>query len=123
MPPKQLPGRPAPLGATWDPARRGVNFAIFSEHATRVELCLFDEPTGPEVARLPLTKRTHHVWHGHVGGLRPGQLYGYRIHGPYAPRLGQRFNPAKLLVDPYARAITGQPDWSQPVFAYRMGRR
>jgi glycogen operon protein len=120
---KVAAGRPHPLGATFEPAAGGTNFALFSEHAARVELCLFDEPWGPEVARIALPKRTGHVWHGLVSGVRPGQLYGYRVYGPYAPRLGQRFNPAKLLIDPYARAIAGQVDWSQPVFGYRFGRR
>ncbi|MBX5492938.1 MAG: glycogen debranching protein GlgX [Chloroflexi bacterium] len=120
---KVLAGSPHPLGATWDPAAGGTNFALFSEHATRVELCLFNDPWGPEVERIALPKRTRHVWHGFVVGVRPGQLYGYRVYGPYAPRLGQRFNPAKLLIDPYARAIAGQVDWSQPVFGYRFGRR
>src|SRR5689334_22642723 len=123
MPPGVSPGQPHPLGATWDAARTGTNFAVFSEHATRVELCLFDEPWGPEVARVQLPKRAYHVWHGFVPGIRPGQLYGYRIYGPYAPRQGHRFNPAKLLIDPYAKAIAGRVDWAKPVFGYRFGRR
>ncbi len=123
MPPRVLPGRPFPLGATWDPQREETNFALFSEHGTRVELCLYDEPWGKEVERIALPRRTYHVWHGCLTGVRPGQLYGYRVHGPYAPRLGHRFNPAKLLIDPYAKAIAGRVDWSQPVFGYRFGRR
>ncbi|HEY7064934.1 MAG TPA: glycogen debranching protein GlgX [Chloroflexota bacterium] len=123
MPPGVSPGQPYPLGATWDAARNGTNFAVFSEHATRVELCLFDEPWGPEVARVQLPKRTYHVWHGFLRDVQPGQLYGYRIYGPYAPRQGHRFNPAKLLVDPYAKAIAGRVDWAKPVFGYRFGRR
>ncbi len=123
MPPRVSSGRPFPLGATWDPQREEINFAVFSEHATRVELCLYDEPWGKEVERIALPRRTYHVWHGCLTGVRPGQLYGYRVHGPYAPRLGHRFNPAKLLIDPYAKAIAGRVDWSQPVFGYRFGRR
>ncbi len=100
------PGKPYPLGATWD--GRGVNFALFAESATSVELCLFDGPAAPgESQRLRLPEVTAHVWHGYVPGLRPGQLYGYRVAGPFAPEEGHRFNLAKLLVDPYARAITG----------------
>ncbi len=115
------PGSPEPLGATWD--GDGVNFALFSQNATRVDVSLFDEPRGRETARITLREVTRNVWHGYVGGLRPGQLYGYRVDGPYAPREGHRFNPAKLLVDPYARALAGQIDWSAPVFAYRLGAR
>jgi isoamylase len=120
---KVSPGRPYPIGATWDPQQKGTNFALFSEHGTRVEVCLFDEPWGAEVERVVLPRRTYHVWHGFLEGVRPGQLYGYRVYGPYAPRLGQRFNPAKLLIDPYAKAIAGRVDWSAPVFGYRFGRR
>ena len=97
------PGRPYPLGATWDGT--GVNFALFSEHATGVELCLFRQPDdSAEVARIQLTERTDQVWHCYVPDARPGQYYGYRVHGPYAPEQGHRFNPAKLLIDPYAKA-------------------
>ncbi len=115
------PGRPDPLGATWD--GHGVNFALFSQHATRVDLCLFDAPGAQETARVTLPEVTRHVWHGYVAGLQPGQLYGYRVDGPYAPREGQRFNPAKLLVDPYARALAGRVDWHVPVFGYRPGAK
>ena len=101
------PGLPEPLGATWD--GEGTNFALFSEAADAVELCLFDDD-GRE-ARLPLTEVTAHVWHGYVPGVAPGQHYGYRVHGPYDPARGLRFNPAKLLVDPYARAIDRVPHW------------
>jgi isoamylase len=111
------PGRRYPLGATSD--GRGVNFAIFSEHATAVELCLFDDEGGEE--RVPLREHTRFVWHGYVPGLKPGQLYGYRVHGPYEPARGHRFNPAKLVIDPYARALAGVADWSQPLFAYPLG--
>ena len=114
-------GSPDPLGATWD--GRGVNFALFSEHATRVDLCLFNDPRGRETARLTLPRFTRHVWHGYVEGLKPGQLYGYRVYGPYAPNEGHRFNPTKLLVDPYARALSGPIDWSVPLFGYRVGSR
>src|SRR5687767_11295112 len=98
------PGRPFPQGATWD--GEGVNFALFSEHATGVELCLFDgdDPTR-ETARLRLREVTAHVWHGYVPGLEPGQLYGYRVDGPYEPRRGLRFNAIKLVLDPYAKAV------------------
>ena len=115
------PGNPYPLGATWDGS--GVNFALFSEHATGVELCLFDGPEGKqgEVARIPLTEQTHHVWHTYLPEARPGQRYGYRVHGPYEPAQGHRFNPAKLLLDPYAKAIDGTVRWSDALFAYQVG--
>ena len=91
-------GRPWPMGATFD--GEGVNFAVFSAHAERVELCLFSADGRKELCRLPLRERDGDVWHIHVGGLTPGSLYGYRIHGPYAPEGGHRFNPNKLLIDP-----------------------
>ncbi len=109
-----LPGRRAPLGATFD--GEGVHFAVFSETATGVDLCLFDE-RGAET-RLPLRDRTMNVWHGYVPGLLPGQRYGFRAHGAYDPKSGLRFNPNKLLVDPYARSIEGTVDYREPVFAY-----
>ena len=97
------PGHPYPLGATSD--GNGVNFAVFSENATRVELCLFEGPWArAESERIELPDRTFHVFHGYVPGLAPGQLYGYRVHGEWDPARGLRFNPAKLLVDPYALA-------------------
>jgi glycogen operon protein len=113
------PGVPYPLGATWD--GQGVNFAVYSEHATAVEVCLYD-PAQPlqEVARLPLADTTHHVFHGYAPGLKPGMLYGYRVDGPWAPGQGQRFNRHKLLIDPYARAISGKPDLSKPLKAYQL---
>src|SRR5579884_2273259 len=114
-------GSPDPLGATWDAERGGTNFAIFSEHATAVELCLFGAASGAE-ERLELPSRTEHVWHGFAPGISPGQRYGYRVQGRYAPREGQRFNRAKLLIDPYAKAISGRIDWNAPVFGYRFGR-
>jgi isoamylase len=114
------PGRPYPLGATWDGA--GVNFALFSERATAVELCLFDGPdTGQAREQIVLRERTDLVWHGYVPDLGPGQLYGYRVHGPHAPDRGLRFSPAKLLVDPYARALAGELQWRDEVFGYRVG--
>nr|WP_295924774.1 glycogen debranching protein GlgX [uncultured Dyadobacter sp.] len=113
---KVLPGSPYPLGATWD--GKGVNFAIFSENAEGVELCLFD---GDKESRLPLTEVTHQVWHGYVAVLAPGQHYGYRVHGPFDPLNGHRFNPSKLLVDPYAKAIDGAIEWNQAVYGYRFG--
>ena len=99
------PGRPEPLGAT--PDAGGVNFALFSRGADRVDLCLFDPVTGAETAQLPLPEFDGGVWHGYLPGTGPGLRYGYRVHGPFAPRRGQRFNPSKLLLDPYARAWTG----------------
>jgi len=114
------PGRPYPLGATWDGA--GVNFALFSEHATGVELCLFDHPASrAPVERVAVRERTDLVWHGYLPGIGPGQLYGYRAHGPYQPERGLRFNPAKLLIDPYARALAGALRWGDEVFGYRVG--
>ncbi len=111
------PGRPAPLGATWD--GEGTNFALFSEHATSVELCLFDGPdAAAETVRLRLPERTDQVWHAYLPDVRPGQLYGFRVHGAYAPALGHRFNPAKLLIDPYARAISGTIGWSEAQLGY-----
>src|SRR5215213_1763982 len=93
------PGDPQPLGATWD--GQGVNFAVFSAHAEAVELCLFDARSGAE-ERVLLPRMTHQVWHVYLPDVGPGQRYGYRAHGPYEPTAGQRFNPFKLLVDPYA---------------------
>jgi glycogen operon protein len=114
------PGRPYPLGAVYDGA--GVNFALFSQHAHKVELCLFDEATGAfEVETLVLPEQTAHVFHGYVPGLKPGQLYGYRVHGPYDPRAGHRFNPAKLVLDPYALAVANEIDWSEPMVGYSAG--
>jgi isoamylase len=114
------PGRPYPLGATWD--GEGVNFALFSENATAVELCLFDGPDAPkESHRIRLEERTDQVWHLYVPGLWPGQHYGYRVHGPYEPEEGHRFNPYKLLIDPYAKSIAGTIEWSDAMFGYRIG--
>jgi isoamylase len=114
------PGQPYPLGATWD--GEGVNFALFSENATGVELCLFDNPEDTnESDRIKLPELTDHVWHGYLPDVRPGQYYGYRVHGPYKPEEGHRFNPNTLLIDPYAKAITGRIQWSNALFAYKVG--
>jgi len=100
------PGRPYPLGATWDGA--GVNFALFSEHATKVELCLFDSAdAAKEARRIELKEQTDQVWHCYLPDGLPGQLYGYRVHGPYEPAKGHRFNPNKVLLDPYAKLSAG----------------
>jgi glycogen operon protein len=112
-----LPGSPHPLGATWD--GDGVNFAVYSENATAVELCLFDEH-GDET-RVPITQRTEYVWHAWLPGLGPGQRYGFRAHGPWAPEDGLRFNPQVVLLDPYARALDGLARWDAGCFAYRLG--
>ena len=113
-------GFPYPLGATWD--GEGTNFALFSEHAEKVELCLFD-PADPqrEIGRVQLREPTDHVFHGWLAGVKPGTLYGYRVHGPWDPQEGQRFNAHKLLLDPYAKAITGDFQWREEMFAYRIG--
>jgi glycogen operon protein len=111
-------GSPYPLGATWDGS--GVNFAIFSEHAGAVDLCLFD-PDGRDEQRIRLSEQTDLVWHCYLPDLRPGQRYAYRIHGPYAPGDGHRFNPAKLLIDPYARRLDGEVRWDDALFGYRIG--
>jgi isoamylase len=114
------PGYPYPLGANWD--GEGVNFAIFSENATGVELCLFDSPESErESARIPLRERSDQVWHCYLPDVRPGQLYGYRVHGPYKPEEGYRFNPSKLLIDPYGKAITGTIRWSDALYGYQIG--
>ena len=112
-------GSPFPLGATWD--GRGVNFALFSAHATEVDLCLYD-PTGRrETDRIRLPRRTDQVFHCYLPDARPRQLYGYRVHGPYEPEHGHRFNPHKLLIDPYARQIVGRIRWNESLFGYRLG--
>jgi isoamylase len=114
------PGQPYPLGATWDGA--GVNFSLFSENATAVELCLFDGPEGrKEIARIPIKDQTDRIWHLYLPEARPGQLYGYRVYGPYEPKGGSRFNPNKLLLDPYAKAIAGTVHWSEALFGYVVG--
>jgi isoamylase len=110
-----LPGRPYPLGATL--SDKGTNFAIYSEGATRVDLALFDAE-GKQTDCVTLRERTAYVWHGFLSDIKSGQLYGYRIHGPWEPEKGHRFNPAKLLVDPYAKAISGKVDWKAPIFGH-----
>lgn len=114
-----LPGSPTRLGAHWDGS--GVNFALFSANATRVELCLFDSAGRRELERVALPEYTHEVWHGYLPDVRPGQLYGYRVHGPYAPEEGHRFNHNKLLLDPYALELRGDIRWHDAVFGYRVG--
>ncbi len=114
------PGQPYPLGATW--TGLGVNFALFSAHATRVDLCLFDSPYAPTpsiVVTLP--EHTDMVWHGYLPDARPGQLYGYRVYGPYDPGAGHRFNPNKVVLDPYAKSIGRQVRWDDSVFGYTIG--
>ncbi|WP_332742182.1 glycogen debranching protein GlgX [Hydrogenophaga sp.] len=113
------PGKPYPRGATWD--GMGVNFALFSETAERVDLCLFDAGGRNEVARLTLREQTDQVFHGYLPQARPGLLYGYRVHGPYRPQDGHRFNGNKLLLDPYARNIVGTIRWHDALFGYRVG--
>jgi len=119
------PGKPHPLGATWD--GEGTNFALFSEGADAVELCLFgDDPPTPGKGtdgetRVRLTEVTAHIWHGYVPGVGPGRQYGFRVHGPYEPSRGLRFNPEKLVIDPYAQAIDGVLDWDEAVFGYTVG--
>ncbi|WP_299044312.1 glycogen debranching protein GlgX [uncultured Tateyamaria sp.] len=121
MTPFQLTaGRPHPLGATFD--GEGVNFAVFSQHATRVVLCLCDDQ-GREVYLVDLAEREGHIWHGYIAGLRPGQQYGYRVHGPYAPAAGHRFNPYKLLMDPYAKRLSGQVEWHDALYGYEIGHK
>jgi len=112
-------GTPHRLGATWD--GRGTNFALFSANAERVELCLFDAHGRRELERITLPERTEDVWHGYLNDVSPGQLYGYRAHGPYAPEHGHRFNPHKLLLDPYAKRLAGRMVWSDAHFGYRTG--
>jgi len=114
-----LPGRPYPLGATWDGA--GVNFAIFSEHAEKVELCVFDPRGRREVQRVALPEYTDSIWHCYLPDARPGLLYGDRVYGPYDPANGHRFNHHKLLIDPYAVMLFGSLQWSDAQFGYRIG--
>ena len=119
-----LTGSPHPLGATWDcgGGASGTNFAIFSQHATAIELCLFDSPDAEsESQRIALPRRTNLVWHGYVPGVEPGQLYGYRVHGPYQPEQGHRFNPNKVLLDPHAKAIGRGIEWRDELYGCRQG--
>ena len=114
------PGRPYPLGATWD--GEGTNFAIFSEHADAVDLCLFDrDHPDVETSRVRMHERTDMVWHCYLPDVRPGSFYGYRVHGPWAPREGHRFNAAKLLIDPYAKAVSGELQWDEAVYGHATG--
>ncbi len=114
------PGHPYPLGALWD--GNGVNFALYAENATGVDLCLFDATEDRKAAeQIPVTEVSHHVWHLYIPDLKPGQLYGYRVYGPYEPESGHRFNPNKLLIDPYAKAIAGTLQWHDAVFGYQVG--
>ena len=108
------------LGATWDGL--GVNFALFSAHATKVELCLFDDAGEKELERIELPEYTNEVWHGYLPDARPGTTYGYRVHGPYEPDAGHRFNPNKLCLDPYAKAHVNTLKWDPAVFGYTMGQ-
>jgi glycogen operon protein len=119
MPRTILPGKPYPQGATWDGT--GVNFSVYSEKAAAVELCLFDEVDCKESETVPIRECTAYTWHCYLPGVKLGQLYGYRIHGAYNPAAGERFNPAKLLIDPYARALAGRINWDAPVFGYKLG--
>src|SRR5580704_17975545 len=115
------PGQPYPLGSTWD--GEGVNFALYSEHAEKVELCLFDSAGKRETLRVQIREQTDMVWHGYLPELRPGQLYGYRVYGPYAQEKGHRFNHHKLLLDPYGKQVHGTVRWSDANFGYRIGHK
>ncbi|WP_431511341.1 glycogen debranching protein GlgX [Variovorax sp. DAIF25] len=115
------PGEPYPRGATWD--GQGVNFALFTQHAHKVELCLFDESGRRELQRIELRDRTDDVWHCYLPEARPGLAYGYRVHGPYKPEEGHRFNPHKLLVDPYAKDLVGSLRWGDALYGYTVGGR
>ena len=120
VPLRHCPGRPYPLGATWD--GMGVNFSLYSENATEVELCLFDSTTASEEStRIKLKEQTDLVWHGYFPDLRPGQIYGYRVHGPYDPEKAHRFNANKILLDPYAKEIVRTTNWRDEMFGYRIG--
>src|SRR5580704_15378759 len=114
------PGRSYPLGATWDGA--GVNFALFTEHSSKVELCLFESVAATkEAERIVLPERTEQVSHAYLPDVLPGQLYGYRVHGPYEPAKGHRFNPNKVVLDPYAKLIGRELKWADEVFSYKFG--
>ena len=113
-------GHPYPRGATWDGS--GTNFALFSANATKVEVCLFDSNGEHEVERIELPEFTGEIWHGYLPDVSPGMLYGYRVHGPYEPEAGHRFNPNKLLLDPYARSLFGTLKWNPAVFGYTLGK-
>ncbi len=113
------PGSAYPLGSTWD--GKGVNFALFAGNATAVELCFFNEDCQEELARIKFVERSSHIWHAYVKGIKPGQCYGYRVYGPYEPHHGLRFNPNKVLIDPYAKAISGPVNWHESLFGYELG--
>jgi isoamylase len=110
---KPWPGNPYPLGASYDGS--GTNFSLFSEAAEKVELCLFDDEG--KVTRVSLPEATAFCWHGYLPGIEPGQRYGYRVHGPWNPEVGLRCNPAKLLLDPYAKAVEGEVNWKEAVWS------
>jgi isoamylase len=117
---KIYPGKPYPLGASWD--GKGVNFALYADNATGIELCLFNNKNDEkETDKIKLTERTHQIWHCYLPDVGPGQLYGYRAYGPYEPENGHRYNPNKLLIDPYAKAISGVIDWHDSLFGYELG--
>jgi isoamylase len=111
-------GLPHPCGATWD--GKGTNFAIFSANATKVELCLFDEGGERELERIALPEYTDQIWHGYLPEVGAATVYGYRVHGPYEPEAGHRFNPHKLLLDPHACGHTGDLTWDPVLFGYQM---
>jgi glycogen operon protein len=113
-------GAPYPLGATW--TAEGANFAIYSENCTGVDLCLFERPEADhEAIRVRMTESTDKIWHVFLPDIRPGQLYGYRVYGPYEPGQGHRFNASKVLIDPYAKAISGKIEWGPEMFGYPLG--
>lgn len=119
---KIYPGDPYPLGATWDGS--GVNFAIYADNATAVELCFFNsEVHETEISKVKMLERSHQIWHAYIPGIEPGQLYGYRVYGPFDPKNGHRFNPNKLLIDPYAKAISGVIKWHDALFGYEVGHK
>ncbi len=118
-PRRARPGEPYPLGAAWD--GKGVNFALFSQNAERVELCLFDDAGEREVERIPVCEYTNEIWHLYLPDAKPGQLYGYRVYGPYQPEAGHRFNHHKLLLDPYAKMLRGRFQWHEAWFGYQFG--
>src|ERR1041384_2401892 len=119
FPDRLAPGSPYPLGATWDGL--GTNFAVFSAHAERIDLCLFDPSGKRQIAQFTLPEFTDEVWHGYLPNAQLGLLYGYRAYGPYEPQNGYRFNPNKLLLDPYARAHVGELRWGPECFGYTIG--
>jgi isoamylase len=118
-PMKIYPGKPYPLGATWD--GKGVNFALYANHATKVELCLFDSECNEQVISIEVKERTRQIWHVYIPEIQPGQCYGYRVHGPFDPQEGHRYNHNKLLIDPYAKAISGSINWHDALFGYKIG--